>query len=253
MSGIVTQEARVRRRPSAERSVALPTTSWSLLDAAGRSERGSEVAMAEFARRYYRPVQAYLEALTRDEQRAADLTQEFFRARVLNRRLLSSADRRIGGFRPYLKRAVRNFFLDDRRRDVRRKHAPNRAGVSIDAPDTHVADPRDASRPERAFHVAWVRSLLEEALIEVRARCEARRQEAHFDMFAGRYLSSEATPPSWSELGARFGGLDEKAARGRAETVARHFREVLRTKLGGRAGADEELAALRALLSRSEA
>ena len=241
------------RRPRADDSIELPPTSWSLLDAAGRSEPAGREAMAEFARRYHRPIRAYLAALTRDEQHAADLTQEFFRDRVLNRRLLASADRRVGGFRPYLKRAVRNFFLDHLRRDVRRKRAPDRAGYSLDARERQVPDPRDASRPERAFHVAWVRSLLEEALVEVRALCEARGQGPHFDVFAGRYLSATTTPPSWSDLGARFGGLDEKAARGRAETVARHFREVLRAKLGGHAGADDELAALRALLSGGDA
>jgi hypothetical protein len=55
----------------------------------------------------------------------------------------------------------------------------------------------------------------------------------------------------WKELGEAY-GLDEKAARNRAETVARHFRLVLRDMLtdevGSEQSADEEIATLLAFL-----
>jgi hypothetical protein len=89
--------------------------------------------------------------------------------------------------------------------------------------------------------------LLEEALANVQALCEAKGQQEHFALFAGRYLSASGEQPSWRELGAYF-NLDEKTARSRSETVARHFRLILRELLVQDVGAgknvDEEIAAL---------
>ena len=65
------------------------------------------------------------------------------------------------------------------------------------------------------------------------------------------YLCDAPEPPSWRELGTTV-GIDEKAARSRTETVARHFRlvlrEILREEAGTEESVDEEIAALLALL-----
>jgi hypothetical protein len=49
-------------------------------------------------------------------------------------------------------------------------------------------------------------------------------------LFEARYLSDVELAPSWEELGARY-GMDQKTARDRAATVARHFRLILRRML----------------------
>jgi hypothetical protein len=83
---------------------------------------------------------------------------------------------------------------------------------------------------EAAFHRAWVKVTLAEALTRVRALCLKRKQEVHLHLFEARYLSEADPAPSWEELGARY-GMDQKTARDRADTVARHFRLVLRRML----------------------
>jgi len=55
-------------------------------------------------------------------------------------------------------------------------------------------------------------------------RCE------HLALFEARYLCDSDAIPSWEELGARY-SMEQKTARTRAETVARHFRLVLRRML----------------------
>jgi hypothetical protein len=77
----------------------------------------------------------------------------------------------------------------------------------------------------------------------------------HLELFEARYLGEADLAPSWDELGARH-GMDQKTARDRADTVARHFRLVLRRMLrneitapGGsghvtEAAIDEEIKAL---------
>jgi hypothetical protein len=92
-----------------------------------------------------------------------------------------------------------------------------------------------------------VQAFLEEALTRVRALCKEKGQTEHLALFLGRYLSPLPDPPSWGELGSAY-GIGGKDARHRAETVARHFRLVLRellvAEMGSEAAADEELAAL---------
>jgi hypothetical protein len=83
---------------------------------------------------------------------------------------------------------------------------------------------------EAAFHHQWVKVTLAEALTRVRALCLKRNQQIHLDLFEARYLSETELAPSWEELGARY-GMDQKTARERADTVARHFRLVLRRML----------------------
>ena len=108
---------------------------------------------------------------------------------------------------------------------------------------------------EAAFHCAWVRQILAEALTRVRAQCLKRKQQLHLDLFEARYLTDGDFPPSWEELGARY-GIDQKTARARTDTVARHFRLVLRrmvrgeismpfdSRHGSDAALDEEIRAL---------
>jgi hypothetical protein len=65
----------------------------------------------------------------------------------------------------------------------------------------------------------------------VRALCLKRNQQVHLDLFESRYLSEAESAPSWEELGAPY-HMDQKTARERADTVARHFRLILRRMLG---------------------
>jgi hypothetical protein len=110
--------------------------------------------------------------------------------------------------------------------------------------------PAVEAAPEAAFHEAWVRALLREALIRVKAICQAKGQTEHLRIFAGRYLARSAVPPPWAELGAAF-GLDGKTARSRAETVAYHLRaalaEMVARETGSGESVNQEIASLLAL------
>ena len=83
---------------------------------------------------------------------------------------------------------------------------------------------------EAAFHHAWVKVTLAEALGRVRALCLERDLKVNLELFEARYLSDADRPPSWEELGARY-NVDQKTARMRADTVVNHFRRVLRRML----------------------
>jgi len=115
-----------------------------------------------------------------------------------------------------------------------------------------LLSPQDAA-PEAAYHRAWVRTTLSEALIRVREICSRRKQTSHLAIFEEYYLRSGDSDASWDDIGQPH-KLTGKEARERAQTVARHFRYVLRRMLrqqvsgsGARAteaAIDEEIEAL---------
>ncbi|MBI3795863.1 MAG: sigma-70 family RNA polymerase sigma factor, partial [Deltaproteobacteria bacterium] len=163
------------KRPMEEAGKRFPKTSWTLLAAAQHKADARE----EFVQRYYRPARAYLAAILRDtgqvleSEHIEELTQGFFAEVVMTRGLLGKVDRTKGNFRPYLKQALRYYLIDWRRKQA--PTPPVELHPRPDDPEGREWDiPDDAPGPEAAFHAAWVRSLIEEALHRVQAICEER-------------------------------------------------------------------------------
>jgi len=205
--------------------------------------------MSEFADRYHEAIRAFISAIVRNPMDADDLAQRFFETIVLSGRLFVNADRHKGKFRPYLKQAIRNFLVDERRRQARAPAAEVRPDAVADGWNTIGAEVSPG--PDEELLRAWARSLVAIAVSRLEASFAANGQTQHFQLFAHRYLQDPDRPPSWREVGQTF-GLDEKIARSRAETVARRFRALLRdlvtSDIGSEADVDEELHAVIAVL-----
>ena len=230
-----------------------PSTSRTLLGQARGAGAQADQAREEFARRYHRPVMNYFAALTRDRDQAKELAQGFFEKVAASGGVVAGASRSRGRFRHYLKRAVSNYWKSELRfrNRQKRKASEELHPDGWTSPGWDRLELQAQESPEAAFHNGWVRSLLDDALTRVRAICEQKKQTEHYQLFIGMYLCDAPEPPSWRELGAAV-GIDEKAARSRTETVARHFRlvlrEILREEAGTEESVDEEIAALLALL-----
>jgi RNA polymerase sigma factor (sigma-70 family) len=205
-----------------------PETPWTLLARArAQCDEGAR-AREDFARRYYLPVQEFLRALVQDAERAQDLSQEFFTKLSECGGVFDRANREKGPFRNYLQRALRNLATDYHRRNRKEAQQPHPDQAS--AGGWEVLELAGFPAAEAAFHHAWVRVTLAEALAQVRTLCLKRNQQVHLHLFEARYLNQADVSPSWEELGARY-GMDQKTARERADTVARHLRLVLRRML----------------------
>ena len=230
-----------------------PETSWSLLGRVTTSSSELNPATNEFSERYYAGVRAYISAILHDGPEAEELTQQFFITVILSGRLLRGAKRDKGHFRPYLKQAIRNFLIDERRRRTRRGEQSPESTVHIDGFKRGwdaVSDERLQS-PDSALLRGWAQSLVRIALARVRAISEEKGQSVHFQLFAQRFLVDSDSPPGWNEIGAMF-NLDEKAARSRAEIIVRRFRatlwDLIATDIGTDSTFDEELRNLIAVL-----
>lgn len=239
--------------PAPKSARGFPTTSWTLLSIARGGGTEAQDALGTLLMRYREPVKAFLRsALHIAPDEAADIAHDFFADKVLSGRLMGQYDRTKGSFRPYLKEALRNYVRSKRRGEEAKRRSPDAGLVHPDqlTRGWDSIDLASSTAPEAAFHLAWVRHLLDEALRLVRAQCEAENLTAHFAVFEGRYLS-EDPPPKWSELAEPF-GWDEKQARNRADIVAARFRSTLldlvATEVGSEQMAREEIEALLALL-----
>jgi hypothetical protein len=167
-----------------------------------------------------------------------DLTQRFFETVVLAGRLLGRADPLKGPFRPYLKQAIRNFLVDEHRRDLRSVNPDVRPDAVEGGWDAIATE--SSPGPDADLLRAWARSLVAMAVTRLEALCEEKGQRQHFELFVHRYVKDPDRPPPWREVGRAF-ALDEKLARSRAETAARHFRALLRNLIASDVGSEEDI------------
>jgi len=157
---------------------------------------------------------------------------------VLSGRLLGRADPHKGRFRPYLKQAIRNFLVDEHRRDERSVKPDVRPDALQGGWDTIATE--SAPGPDADLLRAWARSLVAMAVTRLETLCEEKGQRQHFELFVHRYVRDPDHPPPWREVGKAF-ELDEKTARSRAETAARHFRALLRNLIASDVGSEEDI------------
>jgi|SRR5215471_12985440 len=215
-----------------------PSTSWELLTHAARLGDSAATARNEFAERYYGAIRAYIGALTRGTGPTDDLTQRFFERVVLSGTLLARADHEKGGFRQYLKQAIRYFLIGEHRQQSRL--TANEVPLDGMADGWSLAAADASPSPDEAMMRAWAQSLVAMALSALEHVCDEKRQREHFEMFVRRYVDDPDQPPSWSDVGAPF-GLDEKTARNRTETAARQFRSLVRQLVASDIGASDDV------------
>ena len=149
-----------------------PATSWGFI--AGIQDSSTQVkqnALESLCRRYWKPVYHYVRrAWSKSSEDAKDLTQAFF-LNLLEGDSLKRYTPGRGGFRPYLKVLLRGFSADQHQAMKALKRGGGRKRLAIDDEDAPLkeilADPR-AEDPERAFDMAWKKTVLERAVERTR-------------------------------------------------------------------------------------
>ncbi len=215
-----------------------PSTQWTELAVLARAvAAGDRQALGPLIQRYQGPLRAYL---TRgrglDADRADDLIQGFFLARVLTGDLLARADEHRGRFRTLVLTALNNFIVSEHRRQSAAKRSPGRlASTDVDDLEESLSGP---GSPSEAFEAAWARQVLAEALGRVREGCRLEGRPDVAGVLECRLLAEQ--PASYDELVRRFGyqtpGQVSNALRKARTMYARALNEVL--ALEARGGAD---------------
>jgi DNA-directed RNA polymerase specialized sigma24 family protein len=238
------------------------TTHWSLLQNIQATDEGdrNRALIGLLLERYWKPVYCYLRRQGCGNEEAKDLTQGFFHEVVLNRHLVDRADPAKGSFRSLLLHALRQYLLDERRKEEAQKRIPRERLVPLD-----IADPPaivaavQALDPEESFNYAWKADLMDRALAEVRESYLREGMETHWCVFRDRVLEpvlQEQPAPSLGQICERYGIENEATASHMLLTVKRRFQTVLKdhvrqTVLAGE-GVEEEWQEILKLLEKKK-
>ncbi len=233
-----------------------PTTSWSLVAlAAQRDDPKMREALGQLLTRYIPALRAHLvysKGLAPDK--ADDVIQDFLVKKVLERDLIARADSELGKFRTFLLAALDRFLLNCIR-DARARKRASGDGLEFlgERADLLSSD----SEAPRAFEVTWARSVLREAVDQMRDHCEATDRMDVWGVFQLRVLApilDGAEPANYRELVKRFGFRSPSQASNVLMTAKRMYERVLRSVVGEYARdaqeIDEEIDQLREILSR---
>ena len=109
----------------------MPTTRWSLIDAAGGDATRRQQALEHFARDYWPAVYAYVRCRGHSPPEAEDLTQAFLIS-LIERDSLATVTEGDVRFRSWLLSALKHFLINDWRDKTRLKRGGGAPHLSID-------------------------------------------------------------------------------------------------------------------------
>src|SRR5262245_49821228 len=232
-----TVNANTRAENRQGRSDLFPSTHWSVVLAAGKSQAEPEMAgaaLAELCQVYWSPLYGFVRSRGHTVHDAQDLTQSFF-AYVLEHKIYARVDRRKGRFRSFLLASLKNFLADvaDRERTLKR------GGTHIFLP-LHEDQVQDAeslfqthsgmSNEDRLFDRSWAEALVAAALERVSADYKRDAKEQLFHEVRIFIAGGAASPPTYAELTDRL-GITESTLRSHVTRLRARYREALRTEV----------------------
>lgn len=235
------------------------TTQWSLIENIQAGKDQDQSLIDFLLTQYWKPVYCFLRQKGHGNEQAKDLTQGFFHEVVLNRDLVGRADQSRGRFRSFLLHALKQYAGRQGLKEIARKRLIEEQGACLQMDDEPVLPQSVAQRTaEESFHYAWLSSLLEQVLKEVKEACEQQDMAIHWALFNKRVVwptFGDRSPPSLPELCESYDIEDVKKASNMIITVKRRFRAVLmqhvRNTVLSQGQAPEELEELLQFLPKS--
>jgi RNA polymerase sigma factor (sigma-70 family) len=219
------------------RSDLFPSTHWSVVLAAGRSQAEPAMAgaaLAELCQIYWAPLYGFVRSRGHAMHDAQDLTQSFF-AYVLEHKVYARADRQKGRFRSFLLASLKNFLADaaDKERTLKR------GGAEVFLP-LHEEQAQEAeslyqthsgmSDEDRLFDRSWAEALVATVLERLLADYKREGKEQLFNELRMFVAGGAEPPPSYAELGNRL-GMAESTLRSHVTRLRARYREVLRAEV----------------------
>jgi RNA polymerase sigma factor (sigma-70 family) len=214
-----------------------PSTHWSVVLAAGRSQaepQTAEAALAELCQVYWAPLYGFVRSRGHTVHDAQDLTQSFF-AYLLEHKVYARVDRRKGRFRSFLLASLKNFLADaaDKERTLKR------GGAQVFLP-LHEEQAQEAellfqthsgmSNEDRLFDRSWAEALVAAALERLSADYRRETKEQLFNELRIFIAGGAEPPPTYAELTDRL-GITESTLRSHVTRLRARYREALRTEV----------------------
>jgi len=220
-----------------------PVTQWSLVARAGQVDPETRrAALGQLLTRYMPALHAHLVYNKRfPPERADDLLQEFVTSKIIEKDLIARADRQLGKLRTFLLTALDRFVMNQIRNERAQKRAPSTKAVPFDERRSGLPE---GQRPSQAFDVAWARSVISEALRQMRQDCETSGRTDLWGVFDCRVVGPtlEGAPPTdYAQLVRRFGFRSPTQASNALTTAKRMYVRALRSAVGEYAEDEQEI------------
>jgi RNA polymerase sigma-70 factor (ECF subfamily) len=207
-----------------------PTTRWTLVVAAGDSDRkDARSALVSLCENYWYPLYAYLRRRGYPADQAQDLTQDFF-VRLLEGRYLDRADPEKGRFRSFLLTSLKFFVADEADRD----RAHKRGGGMVvplefsSAEERYQREPPHDETPERIFERRWALSVLDRVVERLRNEFVQHGHPEHFQRLKVFLLGQSDAP--YAAL-AREMNTSEGALKVAIHRLRKRYRELFRQEI----------------------
>jgi RNA polymerase sigma factor (sigma-70 family) len=214
-----------------------PSTHWTVVFAAGRSQTEPEIAeaaLAELCQTYWAPLYSFVRSRGYTVHDAQDLTQSFF-AYLLEHKIYARVERQKGKFRSFLLASLKNFLTHaaDRERALKRGGAQNFLPLheeQVEEAESLFQTHSGTSNEDRLFDRSWAEALIAAGLERLSADYKGESKEKLFNELR-IFLAGGADPlPSYAELSDRL-GMTQSTLRSHVTRLRARYREALRTEV----------------------
>ena len=211
------------------------TTCWTQVLAARGDSSESQEALAELCEHYYEPVLAYLKRAGEDSQGdAQDLAHDFF-ADLLQGHRLDRLEREKGRFRSYLLGALKHFLSHQRARKRALKRGGEASSFSLNETGVEIREggaleDLQALPPDAWFDKQWAVTLLDRALGEVEAQCQAEGKATEFQHLSP-WLTGEAEHGDQAALAEAL-EIPPNTLKSHIHRLRRRFRQAVKAEIG---------------------
>ena len=228
-------------RTAESHSRRFPTTSWTIVAAAGRHSSGSADALSTLCAAYWPPVYAFIRRKGYSPEESEDLCQAFF-TRVLDRGTLGEARRERGKFRSFLLASVTHFLANEWDRSQAQKRGGDCVTLSFDfeaGEERYHREPYHQLTPEALFERQWAMALLDRVLGRQREEHARRGQAAQFDLLKA-FLTGDQDRGSTREVTAQL-DMSDAAVRTAVHRLRRRYAELVREEIAATVADPEEV------------
>ena len=208
------------------------TTHWSVvLDAGSSDSPKAAQALEILCRSYWYPLYAYVRRKGHSQHDAQDLTQAFFE-RLLERGYLQLADRNQGRFRTFLLSSLKNFLINEWRKENSVRRGGGEKPFSLDeaqAESRFIGEPSVEKPDDSLYDRGWAAILMERALGALRAEFEQAGKQALFERLKV-FVWGEKNALSYVAMAAEL-GMTEGAVKVAVHRLRQRYGELLRNEV----------------------
>lgn len=218
------------------------TTHWSMVRAAvDRDLSEGRDAMQELCRRYWFPLYAFARRRGFDSDGAQDMIQAFF-LRLLEKDVLSKANRDRGRFRNFLLGSLKNFIANESAKQGAARRGGQRQPFSLDFRDAEgrlANEAVDHLSPEAQYHRQWALQVLERTMEELGSEFAAEGKSNLFDALQP-YLASDSERLPYAETAGKL-GMTADAVKVAVHRMRRRYRRRLESEIAATVASQAEV------------